>query len=192
MGELTFTTLEGVERWGVPIDLDGTPLTLMQARVLASIVEKTMDEAGHPKGTAVKLSVAAFRAMYEKTDDGWKARRMAKLSNGLEVRNKFHKADQRERIMARTRYVEPQEQQKPAVWVPLLEAGARHGKADKGRIFDAIRGLFSALNKDDQDGLFRDIRKKHGLKLRVRNSGQPVDAGKGGKEALPQPEGAKA
>lgn len=197
MGELTFITLEDVRTWGVPVELDGISLTLMQARVLAGIVEKAMDEAGHPKDVAVRMSVAAFRAMYEKKDEGWQAVRNVRLAGGkASVRNKFHKADERERIMARVRserskLQEMRLRQRGLKWVALAEAGARHGKADKGRIFQAIEGLFGTLDKGDAAGLFGELRKKLGLSLRFRKgSGQAVDAGKSGKEA--ESEGAKA
>ena len=103
-GKMTWTSLEAIRLWGAPTEIDGTPLTLTQARVLMGVVEKNMDEARHKKAEAVTLAVVAFKAMYDKTGDGWVAKEKIELAgHGVTVRSKFHRTDQRERIMAKVR-----------------------------------------------------------------------------------------
>jgi hypothetical protein len=175
LGELSFNTLESISLWGIPITIDEKKLSLGQAKVLVGMVEKFMDEAKHSKEIATKLAVDVFKQMYEVDGEEWKALKLIRLNKhlGVVVKNKFFDQDRLEKIMARAKsniLQDSKKEESKHVWVNLLEQGARHGKADKKRIYDSIHNLIASLNVEDQKDIFSEISSKYNLKFRFRKN----------------------
>jgi len=170
--KMTWLTLESIQRWGAPVEIDGTPLNLTQGRVLMGTIETAMD-SGHQKEAAVSMGVQAFRRMYEKSTDGteWRALRKIPQHGGVEVRNKYFKQDQKERIMAKVkRSVAERNRRLEAVRTLLDEAGRRNSGADKARIVSALDGLFGALTRGDQESVLKALGKKVGKRIRFKGA----------------------
>lgn len=162
---LSFFDIESIRLYGIPVEVDGCGLTLTQAKVLAGMVGKLMDEAGHKKDAAVPIAVEAFRRMYVKEEDGWRCKRTVRLKDhaGVAVRSKFHRQDQKERVMGRIKAeVSEERRRKREAMEKIEEAGARNSKKDKQAILGAVHALFDVLNKADQDEVMAALNKKVG------------------------------
>ena len=157
-----WTSLEAIRLWGVPVEVDGSDLTLTQARVLAGMVEKLMVEAEHSKETAVKMALEAFRRMYERVDDGgWRARRSVEVHGGKKVRNRHYVKDALERRAS--------ENEDAAISIvrSMLEAGRRNSGQDRSRIAAAMSSLLDVLDNADQEAVLRDLGKRLGASVRL-------------------------
>jgi len=159
-----WTSLEAIRLWGVPVEVDGSDLTLTQARVLAGMVGKLMVEAEHSKEVAVKMALEAFRRMYERSDDGWRARRSVEVHGGKKVRNRHYVKDALER-----RADDTGDSGKAAVLLvrSMLEAGRRNSGQDRSRIAAAMSSLLDVLDNADQEAVLRDLGKRLGASVRL-------------------------
>ncbi len=160
-----WTSLEAIRLWGVPVCVDGSELTLTQARVLAGMVGKLMVEAEHSKEVAVKMALEAFRRMYERSDDGWRARRSVEVHGGKKVRNRHYVKDALERRAVDT----GGDSGKAAVLLvrSMLEAGRRNSGQDRSRIAAAMSSLLDVLDNADQEAVLRDLGKRLGASVRL-------------------------
>lgn len=176
MSELSFYSLESIQEYGVPVEIDDVKLTFTQAKRLANLVEKNLiGQAHHTFPVAVNLAVTAFRTMYERSDSDWKAKKTIELlRHGREmirVRNKNYHKEKKERQMSRVK-VDKTESRKikgSGNFVGVLcEAGRRNAGKDRGRIDNALDSLFDLLNKSDQESVLRSLSKKLGGKVSFR------------------------
>ena len=159
----TFTKIEDVKRYGLPVKIDGIALTRRQAcDVLPMIVGRIMDEAGHDLKTARGLAVGAFKVMYEASGDRWIAKKMIRPNrgHGRPFRNRF-RSEEDER-MPRGRASDEEKTPARRLREVLQEAGARNSKRDKAAIKEVVKLSLSQLSKDDVAQTLKDL----GFKLK--------------------------
>jgi hypothetical protein len=158
----------------VPIVIEGIPLTLTQARVLAATVERHI-EAKHDKETAVAKAVEVFRETYRLDGDQWVANRSVKLArHGGEIRNKYYVQDKKERQMAKTDEAKKDSQRSMSETMRVIrEAGARNSRGDKERLSGALDALINVLNKRDQEDVLRSLGKRLGGRVSFKREEQP-------------------
>lgn len=166
---LTFLTLESIELYGIPIEIDEIRLTLRQARVLANIVDECM-EAKHPKDVAIEKAIAVFRESYDKLENEWRAKSIIKLARhgGIRIPNRYFKAEQRERIMAQVKNAVEESGKSPMR--TLLEAGRRNSSKDKAAITTALTALIGTLVKNDKDDFVKTLGDKYGGKVGIKGA----------------------
>ena len=140
-----FYTLESIELYGIPVEVDGARLTLNQARILVNLVGTVWDAGDMELEEAVKHALPAFRKSFELVDGHWVSKAAIRLAGGQEFRNKFHREDD----VARERKQKKTEAQAHPMDA-LLEAGARNNKKDKAAIQEVVRLALSQLSKEDR------------------------------------------
>ena len=169
---MTWTNLESIRMWGAPTVIDGVPLTLLQGRALMSTVEKLMDDAEYPKEEAVERAVVWFRRMFEVSGEEWVAVPEVKVHGGATVKNKYHAADSKARMVEKLKRKmrEEADRRRRALEAVrgLAEAGKRNSTADKGKIATALAGLFDVLNRTDQEDVVKALGKRLGRSIRFK------------------------
>jgi len=169
MTKMSWFSLESISNWGIPVEVDGIKLRFHQAKVLVDMVEDLMDNAGFAKKDAIEHALTAFRVMYEKRGKDWAAKKNIQLKDhGVSVRNKFHKKDQRERIMVRVRAEVAEKHRRQEIIREIIEAGRRNSGKDKNAIDAALTGLFDVLTKADQEAAFKSLGQKLGRTVRFK------------------------
>jgi hypothetical protein len=162
----TFTKIEDVKRYGLPVEIDGIALTRQQAcDVLPIIVGRIMDEAGHDLKTARDLAVGTFKVMYEAVGDRWVAKKVIHLNkgHGRPFRNRFH-SEEDER-MPRGKAIDDGKTPARRLRESLQEGGARNSKRDKAAIKEVVKHSLSQLSKDDIAQTLKDL----GFKLKEQS-----------------------
>jgi len=158
---LQFLPLEAIQEFGIPAELDEIALTKRQCKAFASIVDKLMEEAGHPKEFALTKAARVFRLMYEQHNGKWKALQKIKLTGhgDVVVRNKFYKAEHREQVVQKVKEAMKGER---GIVETIMEAGRRNSGKDKEAVKTALSSLITVLNPTDQEEILKAIRKKLG------------------------------
>jgi hypothetical protein len=154
----TLDSLESMRLYGIPTEIDGIELSLIQGKVLLGIIDKAMDQAGHPLREAIEVSVPAFRKMYAVVDGQWRPKRMIRLDkgHGKAFRNKHWEEPMGRGKVRSNPYRE--------VW----EAGARNNRKDKGAIKEVVRLALGQLADDDALGVLKEL----GLRFKKKKKGK--------------------
>ena len=153
---MTFLSIESIQLYGIPVEVDGVKLSLIQARILAGNVGKIMDDTGASLKESVGAALRVFRKLYDLEDGKWVPKKMIQLGHGNNqkvIRSKFYDLEKdMGRVLAKKKTV--------------TEAGARNNKRDKQSIVTIVDAALSQLSAEDQENILKTTLKRLSLKIR--------------------------